>query len=209
MSNADENNEKVKEAVGIFRDAATLEKAVDELEVSGFDRAAMSVLGTDPQAKEQVERFYRSVRDIEDSTRAPHSSFVSSDSLTEGEAAAFGLPIYVGGIAGAAAVAATGGALALAIAAAFVGGAAGAGLGAIFTAAIARHRAVDVQEQVDKGGLVLWVRVPDAEAEKRAVAVLNKVGAGDVHVHAIKHDWGATPSRVTQADPLLLEGDRS
>lgn len=208
MTYTDENNGKVKEAVGVFRDAKALEAAVDELEVSGFDRAALSVLATDPKAKEQVERFYRTIRDIEDGKGAPYGSFVSSDSRTEGEAAVVGLPIYIGGCAGAAAVAATGGALSLAIAAAIVGGAAGAGLGAIFAAAVARHHALDVQAQIDKGGLVLWVRVPDADAEKRVIAVLNKMGAGDVHVHTIKHDWGPLPSSLPQADPLLLEGDK-
>ena len=208
MSNADENDGKVKEAVGVFRDDKALEAAVDELEVAGFDRAAMSVLATDAQAKEQVERFYHTVKDIEDNSRAPYNAFVSRDSRIEGEAAAVGLPIYVGGCAGAAAVAAMGGALALAIAAAIVGGAAGAGLGAIFAAAIARPHAADVQEQLDKGGLVLWVNVPNVEAEKRAVTVLNKMGAKDVHVHSIKHDWGPLPSTLPQADPFLLEGDK-
>jgi hypothetical protein len=120
MSNRDESSEKVKEAVGVFSDAKALEAAVDELEVSGFDRAAMSILATDTKGREQVERFYRTVRDIEDSGRAPHGAFVSRDSRTEGEAAVVGLPIYVGGCAGAAAVAATGGALAFAIAAALL-----------------------------------------------------------------------------------------
>lgn len=209
MSNTGENNEKVKEAVGVFRDANALEAAVDELEVSGFDRAAISVLATDAQATQQVERFYRTVRDIEDSGRTPHGSFVSRDSRTEGEASVVGLPIYVGGCAGAAAVAAAGGALALAFAGALAGGLAGAGLGAIFAAAIARHHAANVREQLDKGGLVLWVNVPDAEAEKRAVTVLNKMGAKDVHVHEIKHDWGSVRSTLPQADPFLLEGDQS
>lgn len=209
MSNTDENNAKVKEAVGVFRDAKALETAVDELEVSGFDRAAISVLATDVQATQQVERFYRTARDIEDSSRAPHAAFVSRDARTEGEAAVVGLPIYVGGCAGAVAVAAAGGALALAIAAALAGGVAGAGLGAIFATAIARHHAAGVREQVDKGGLVLWVRVPDADAEKRALAILQKAGARDVHVHEIKHEWGAVPSAMPQADPFLLEGDPS
>lgn len=209
MSNAAENSDRMKEAVGVFRDPKALEAAVDELEVSGFDRAAMSVLATDAKATEQVERFYRTVKDIEDSGRTPRGAFVSRDSRTEGEAAVVGLPIYVGGCAGAVAVAAAGGALALAIAAALVGGAAGAGLGVIFAAAIARHRAADVREQLDKGGLVLWVSVPDTDSEKRAVAVLNKMGARDVHVHQVKHEWGDFPSTLIQADPFLLEGERS
>lgn len=208
LSKTAEDAEKVKEAVGVFRDPKALEAAVDELEVSGFDRAAVSVLATDAKATEQIEHFYRTVRDIEDSDRVPRGVFVSRDSRTEGEAAVVGFPIYVGGCAGAAAVAAAGGALAFAIAGALIGSTAGAGLGAIFAAAIARHHASDVQKQLNKGGLVLWVHVPNADAEKRAVAVLNKMGAQDVHVHEIKHEWSRVPSGIVQADPFLLEGDR-
>jgi hypothetical protein len=208
MSKTAENGEKIKEAVGVFRDPEALEAAVDELEVSGFDRAAISVLATDSKATEQIERFYRTVRDIEDSGSVPRGVFVSCDSRTEGKAAVVGFPIYVGGCAGAAAVVAAGGALALAIAGALIGSAAGAGLGAIFAAAIARHYTTDMQQQLDKGGLVLWVHAPDADAEKRAVAILNKMGAQDVHVHEIKPEWDRVPSSVVQADPFLLEGDR-
>jgi hypothetical protein len=56
---------------------------------------------------------------------------------------------------------------------------------------------------------VLWVHVPDADAEKRAVNVLNKMRARDVHVHEIKREWGDVPATLMQADPFLLESDRS
>lgn len=97
-----------KEAVGIFSDPDALEAAVDELEISGFDRAAISVLATDSKAKEQLDRFYRSFSDVEDSGGVPRAAFVSSDSLAEGEAAIIGAPLYIGGCAGAVGVAAAG-----------------------------------------------------------------------------------------------------
>jgi hypothetical protein len=176
--------------------------------VSGFDRAAISVLATDAKAIEQVGRFYRSVREIEDSGRILRGAFVSRDSRTEGEAAAVGIPIYIGGFAGAAAVAASGGALALAIAGAITGATVGAGLGAILAATIARHHAASVQDQLFKGGLILWVSVPNAVAEKRAVAILNKMEAWDVHVHEFEHEWSPSDIPLFVARPdLFLEKD--
>jgi outer membrane lipoprotein SlyB len=200
---------RAKEAVGVFSDPNALEAAVDELEVSGFDRAAVSVLATDARAKDQVDRFYRTVREVEDSGRVPQAAFVSRDSRTEGEAAAVGIPLYVGGFAGAAAVAAAGGALALALAATIAGAVAGAGLGALLAAAIARRHAARVQVQLKKGGLVLWVSVPQPDAEKRALAVLEKMGAKDVHFHEINREWslGDLPFAPIQPDPFL-ENDR-
>ncbi len=201
--------ENACEAVGVFQNPDALEAAVDALEVSGFDRAAISVLATGTKAKTQIDRFYRTLGALEDSGGATHAAFVSRDSRTAGEAAAVGIPLYVGGFAGAAAAAASGGALALAVAATVAGAAAGAGLGALLAVAIARRHAADVREQLRKGGLVLWVSVADAEAEKRAVAVLEKAGAADIHVHEVKDRFSLddTPLVVPQADPFLLESD--
>jgi hypothetical protein len=208
-SEATEESDLVKEAVSVFGDAAALEAAVDALEVAGFDRTAISVLATDAKAEQQVKRFYHSVREIEDSGHAPQAAFVSRDSRTEAEAAVVGLPIYIGGFAGAAAVAASGGALALAIGAAIAGATAGAGLGAILAATIAHRHSAHVQEQLYKGGLVLWVSLPNADAEKRALAILNKMDARDVHVHEIEREWSLSdmPLFLAQPDPFL-EKDR-
>jgi hypothetical protein len=199
-----------REAVAVFPDSDALEAAIDALEVSGFDRAAISVLATDEKAREQVARFYRTIKEAEDGERTPRAAFVSKDSRTEGEAAVVGAPIYMGGLAGAAAVAATGGALAFAIAATIIGSAAGAGLGAILAAAIARHHTAQIQDQLKKGGLILWVSVETPDAEKRAIATLEKIGAQDVHVHTIKRERipSDLPRTLIEADPFLLESDR-
>lgn len=201
--------EGAREAVGVFRSPDALETAVDALEISGFDRAAISVLATDAKAKAYVDRFYRTLGELEDSDRTTHAAFASRDSRTEGKAAAIGIPLYIGGFAGAAAVVAAGGALALALAATVVGAAAGAGLGALLATAVARRHAEHVREQLHKGGLVLWVSVADADAEKRALGALEKAGASDLHVHEIKgsRSLSGTSRFVAQADPFLLESD--
>ena len=81
--------------LGVFRDPDALEAAVNVLEVSGFDRAAISVLATDAKARDQLERFYQTIREVEDSGRVSRAAFVSSASWTEGEAAAVGVPLYI------------------------------------------------------------------------------------------------------------------
>jgi hypothetical protein len=42
-----------------------------------------------------------------------------------------------------------------------------------------------LQEQLDRGGLLLWVRTWDAEHEKRASDILSKHSGRDVHVHSL------------------------
>jgi hypothetical protein len=200
---------RVREAVGVFADPESLEAAVDELEVSGFDRAGISVLGTEAEVKERIGHFYQSITEVEDDGRAPQAAFESRDSRVEGEAAAIAFPLYVGGVVGAVAVVATGGALAATVAAIIAGGAAGAGLGGLLARTVARHHATVVEEQLMAGGLVLWVAVPDADAGKRALAVLNKNGAKHAHIHEVERRWGPEdrPLSQGQPDPFLLERD--
>lgn len=200
---------RAREAVAVFPGADALEAAVTDLEMSGFDRAAISVLGSDQAGRECIGRLYRSVAEIEDDARAPQSAFVSRGSRLEGEAAAVTFPFFIGGIVGAAGVVGSGGALAGAIAATVLGGVTGAGLGGLLARAIALRHAHRVEEQVRQGGLVLWVSVADADRERRALAILQKNGGRDVHVHDVERQWGpaARPLSDAQVDPLLLGRD--
>ena len=51
--------------------------------------------------------------------------------------------------------------------------------------AIGDHHARYLQDQMDCGGLLLWVNTRDAALEKRAVEILKQHSAGDIHVHAL------------------------
>jgi hypothetical protein len=194
-----------REAVGVFGNSDALEAAVDALEVGGFDRATISVLATDETVKERVGRLYRNVAEIEDDSRVPQGAFASTDSRVEGEAAAVGVPFYIGGCAGAGTAAAFGGTLATTIAATIAGGAIGAGLGAVLAVTIGRRYAQRVLEQLGQGGMVLWVSLRDNNAERRALQILTEGGARDVHVHEIQRQWTLKdrPLSEAQFDPFL------
>jgi hypothetical protein len=195
-----------REAVGVFADPEALEAAVSELEISGCGRATLSVLASNEKVKERVGHLYRAVAEIEDDPRAPQTELVSKGSRVGDEAAAVGIPLYIGGAAGAFAVVASGGVLAAAIAAAIAGGVAGAGLGALLARAISHRHKDHVSEQLAQGGMVLWVSLPDRTAEKRALQILTKAGARDVYVHQIQRDWTLKdlPLSEVQPDPSLM-----
>ena len=194
-----------REAVAVFADADALEAAVSALEVAGFDRAAISVLGSANKLRERIGRLYDTVRQIEDDARVPRAGFVSRGSRIEGAAAAVVAPFYLGGLAGAAAIVASGGVLAAAIAGTILGGAAGGGLGALLAYSVARHRSAQIAEQLAHGGLVLWVGVHTDEAAARALDVLRQCGGRDVHLHQISKAWGASDRPLSEApvDPFL------
>jgi hypothetical protein len=194
----------------VFADADKLETAVEALEAAGFDRAAISILASDAVVRERLGHLYRSSAEVAEDLRAPRVGFTSRHSRAEAEAAAVGLPFYIGGFAGAWAVVATGGALAAAIAATILGGVIGGGVGGLVALAVARRYGDHVRDQLAKGGLVLWAATPDEASAKRAVEVLQRCGATAVHIHQIDREWGLKdrPLHDTQFDPLLLERDR-
>jgi hypothetical protein len=179
---------RAREAVGVFVDPEALEAAVQRLVAAGFDRGTLSVLGSEDEIAKHFGHLYYRVEAIADDARAPRTSFASAGARLRKEMAAVVFPLYIGGLAGLAAVVASGGALAVAIAGIIVGSAAGAGVGGFLANAIADHHRHEIEEQLARGGLVLWVKVVDPEAERHALAILKRSHAGDVHVHQIPQE---------------------
>lgn len=194
-----------REVVGVFPSTEALETAVEQLGIAGVDRAAISVLATQPPRPGRLDGLYHAAKAIEDDPSARRAAFVSHASRTEGEAFAIAIPGGIGGFAGAWAVAAAGGALITAVGMTVLGGAVGAGLGTLLDYAVARHHAVDVESQLVAGGLVLWVATPDDAAEQRALDVLRRCGGALVHSHTIDREWGVAnaPLHDVQPDPFL------
>jgi hypothetical protein len=193
------------EAVGVFHAWQNLQAAVDELLLNGFDRAQISLLAGEKAVEQKLGHIYRKVNELEDEPDVPRIAFVGRDSLTEGKAAGIGALGYVGAVAAVGAVVASGGTLAWAIVAGMAAGGGGAALGGLLARLFGRGRARDIEAQLDKGGLLLWIRTCDADREARAIAVLSKHGADDVHVHALPAPDGPAlnPLGGLQPDPFL------
>jgi len=123
---------------------------------------------------------------LEDDPDVPTQAYVGTDSRVEGQAALVGGFVYVGAIASIGAVVASGGAATLAlIGAVLAGGAGGGALGAVLARLLNKRHAAKLETQLGRGGLLLWVRTPQAEHEQRAIDILKQHGAEDVHVHTL------------------------
>ncbi len=180
----------VREAVAVFHDEASLRGAADELLMSGFDRSYLSLLGGHRAVERKLGHMYERVAEVEDDPDAPHRAYMSSDSRIEAESGIIGGLAYVGAVCAVGAVVASGGTVAAALAGAAAAGGAGGLIGAALAGVIGSHHADYLQEQLDRGGLVLWVRTRDAAHEKRAVEILARHSAEDIHVHelpAVEH----------------------
>lgn len=68
-----------------------------------------------------------------------------------------------------------------------IGGTPGAVIGTLLARHVDKHHKDYYQDQVENGGILLWVRVADPEKQDIAVKILEGHSGKDVHVH----DWSA------------------
>jgi hypothetical protein len=189
----------IREAVGVFHDAARFQAAIDELLSSGFDRAELSLLAGEASVIEKLGHGYRRIAEFEDDIRVPRVAYISTESIGDAEGGVIGLLVYVGATVAAGAILASGGTLMGAmIAAAMMGGAGGA-VGAGLARLIGNHHAAHLQRQIDAGGLMLWVHIRDAKHGSRAIDILARHGASDIHQHDLVHSQ-YLPARPEASD---------
>jgi hypothetical protein len=160
---------------GTFLSDEALQDAISRLEVSGFDRADISV--SEPSAE-------HTSGSPEQSAANPHTDEDTRQSRTLHTS----LAASVGALAGAGSVIATGGAALPAVAAAVAGG---VGLGAAMegvTRATDKLQHEERNEAAAKGKLALSVRLRRAEQEPVALAAMRDAGA--VQVDAVRRSSG-------------------
>jgi hypothetical protein len=174
---------KIREAVGVFHDEKSLQSAVDALLVAGFDRSYFSLLAGQRAIESKLGHRFEKVADLEDDPEVPTQAYVGVDSRVEGKAAIVGGLFYVGACAAAGLIVASGGTMAAALIAGAVAGGGGGLIGAALARFLEHRHANRVQIQLEHGGLLLWVRTPAPEDERRATDILHAHGADDVHVH--------------------------
>jgi hypothetical protein len=169
-------SDAIREVVALFNDTDELDKAVYELQTRGFDRAAFSLLASEAAVQMKLGHRYQQVKDVEDDPKTPRETFFSRVSRLEADY----LPAPILASVGIVALAGVGSIL-IVLVAAGAGGLLGAALGRMMH----ERYAMRVQEQVTRGGLLLWVNVRNAGEEKTALEVLRAHSAHDVHAHDI------------------------
>jgi outer membrane lipoprotein SlyB len=175
----------IREAVAIFHDAAKFEAAVDELLSSGFDRADLSLIAGENAVAKKLGHMYRKASEVEDSAEVPRAAYVEHESFGDAKGAFVGGLSYLGAMVAAGALVASGGTIAGAIVAAALAGSAGGLIGSVFGDILEDRHAEHLKRQLDRGGLLLWVRTATAAREKQAKVILARHSADDVHIHDI------------------------
>jgi hypothetical protein len=175
----------VPEAVGIFRREEDFQGAIDELLSSGFHRSELSLLASEATVQEKLGDRYKSVSGLADDPAAPRSAYVSPETIGDAEGGLIGALVYVGAATAAGVVVASGGTLVAIVTAVVLAGGSGGVLGSVLAGWLGDHHARYLESQIDRGGLLLWVRTRHAADERRAVEILRRHSGAEVHVHAL------------------------
>ena len=187
----------VREAVGLFGNSDALQGAIDELLSSGFDRADLSLLGSEDAIEKVVGHAFKRT-DLEDNPATPRGVYVSPDAVGTAEGGLISALAYVGGVATAGMIALAGGPLSLIVVGAGLAGGAGGLLGAGLAKIVGDARAADIHSHLNAGGLLLWVRTWNLDDERRAVGILAKHSGRDIHVHAQSASGAPAPLSPAQ-----------
>lgn len=175
--------ENIREVVAVFSTAETLQDAIDELLNSGFHRAQLSLLASEAEVVAKLGHKYRKSSELADDVSVPRAAYVSTEAIGDGQGAAIGALMYIGAGVLIGPLAAAGGTIAAMLAAAALGGGAGGLIGTLLADFLGDWHASRIVEQLEHGGLLLWVRTWDAGQENDAVQILERNSGRDVHIH--------------------------
>lgn len=185
----------VREVVGIFDNHIRMEETIADLENSGIGRHLISVLGSEAAIKKQFGKNNPASDLLKDHPQAPRSPDIKQEELSVAQGAIISSGILTGVVA---AIIAAGaitlpGALVTTI---MIGGVGGGAVGAILAKLLGDKYASYFQQQIDQGGILLWVTSPDTDIENKALAVLKEHNARDIHVHELPASMADKPAGI-------------
>ncbi len=169
-----------KEAVGVFTNVQDLQDCIRTLEGSAFPRHDISVMGQRGELEDVFRQETVDPYKVMDNPHTPRQAPARPEEQTIGASALIGGSAYVGAMA----LALTAGAVAMPamVGAAVLGAAGGGAIGAILTKLLGDNYNDHIQEQIEKGGLLLWVRTPDEHREMLAKVIMRQHHAQAVHI---------------------------
>jgi len=168
------------EAVAVFHDATKLDAAVDALKKAGFKNDALSLLASEHAVERKLGHRYERVEELEDSEEAPRVTYRTQADLDDSEGTIIGSLTFLPAVIAAGTVVASAGVVAAAVTGTAI---AGALIGTVLTRWLDHKHADLLQEQLEHGGLLLWVNTPTVDERNNAVRILRDHGGTDVHVH--------------------------
>ena len=168
------------EAVAIFDDVASLDDAVAALMNAGFKKDDISLLASEAAVEAKLGHRYQRVEELEDDPKAPRVVYRTLADLADHERSIANSLTVLPAVIAAGTVVASVGVVAAVIAGAAVSGAV---LSTVLAKWLDKSHADHLQEQLERGGLLIWVSTPTLDKRDTAVRILMNYATSDVHVH--------------------------
>jgi hypothetical protein len=181
----DKSRPQIREAIGIFFDADKLEEAIHELLSSGFDHKDLGLLAGEHTVRQTLGHLYTDTNQYAGDADAPRVAFVRKKSLGDALHAWAGSLFFAGATTAAGAAVVSAAVLGGGLLAAAAGGVALGAIGAALALIIHESDAEYLEQQVDEGHVLLFVRTRDTDHEKRALEVLSKHSGFDVRIYSV------------------------
>lgn len=175
-----DENTRLHEVVGVFFEADSLEKAIEQLREAGFNNDRLGLLAHSDAVSGKLDHLYEKVGDTP-GTSAEHRFVEKRSSKSSANA-------FLGGLGTIASAAASG---AIVASAAIVGGPVGAaiagvlvvgGIGAVASTVISETDSQHLQTYLEEGHLLLFVRTIGTEEEAKAKEVMSRFSGVDTMV---------------------------
>lgn len=176
---------KSPEAVGVFDTFEAMQAAFYDLRTAGFHHSDVSLLGSQKAIEEKLGEAFWTSTELADDPNAPRAHFVSEEAMGELEGAIAGGFFFVGSFIAMFALLTPASTIAASIAAIAIGGSPGAVIGTLLARRADKHHRDYYSNQIEHGGILMWVRTRDDAREKLAVEIMKKHSGREVHVH----DW--------------------
>jgi hypothetical protein len=135
--------------------------------------------------EEKLGEHYEKIGLLDNALGVPRATYVSTEAIGDAQGGLISGLSYVGAVAAAGAVVASGGTLAAALGAAALAGGTGGLIGSVLGKLVGDHHARHLHEHIERGGLLLWVRTWQPEDEARATEILTRHSGTQVHVHEL------------------------
>lgn len=196
---------KVREVAGVFHSRQAVEAAVEDLLLTGFDRADIDRLASLDEVRRRL-KAYVSPEEGADLPPTPRQPVLTWDDITVALVVAVTVIGSAAGTAAAFGVLASGGSDSAAVIVGTLVGIGAGGIAALVLARVFRREELRGLESMELDrGLVLWVRVHTPEQEAKAKAILRRNGGRAVRVHEIEIEKRADdlPFSSLRPDPWL------
>lgn len=171
---------KHQEVVAIFHDEAVMENALMTIEAAGIASDDVALLASCASVQKKLGHRFKSIAELEDEPDAPRVAFVPAGAEDQFQHTLIGALSYVA--TGFGLILASSGGLAPMLLTATAAGGAVASAGEALKWLVGHHQAQRYAEQLNCGGLLIWVRVKDAAQAQSVMVMLKDHGGVDVHL---------------------------